>query len=112
MAELTRGAKWAAAGLLVLVVLTGGGNLLATHDQINSQNAQNRAQRQQAAKQGAIVEQKLCSTLATFEPLSSLVAPPGNPAANPSRAYEQRLTRLLKPLAQLGPDLGCRKGKS
>jgi hypothetical protein len=71
--------------------------------------------RQSAAEQaaqrhaGQIVEQKLCATLAPLGSLSSLEAPAGNPASNPSRAFEQRLVAKLQPLAELGADLGCPK---
>jgi hypothetical protein len=61
-------------------------------------------QREQAAaqaRQGRAIEEKLCSTLGA---LTALQPPPGNPQANPSRAFDQQLHATL---AQLGPDLGC-----
>ena len=61
-------------------------------------------QREQAAqrRQGVLVERKLCTTL---DRLTQLRPPPGNPATNPSRAFDQKLHSTL---GQLGPDLGCR----
>lgn len=54
------------------------------------------------ARQGQMVERKLCSTLGA---LAALKPPAGDPAANPARAYDQQLHATL---AQLSPDLGCR----
>lgn len=51
--------------------------------------------------QGEIVERKICTTIAH---LDALKPPGGNPRANPSRAFDDRLHASL---AQLGPDLGC-----
>lgn len=61
--------------------------------------------REQAAQhaQGAVLEQRLCTTLGR---LAALHPPPGSPADNPSRAFEQQLTATL---AELGPDVGCRR---
>ena len=55
----------------------------------------------QQRQQGAAVERKLCTTLAH---LAALKPPAGNPARNPSRAFDQSLHATLD---QLGPDLGC-----
>ena len=57
--------------------------------------------RQQQQHQGEIVERKICTTIAH---LDALKPPGGNPRANPSRAFDDRLHASL---AQLGPDLGC-----
>lgn len=54
-------------------------------------------------RQGAATENKLCTTLGA---LAALGPPAGSAAGNPSRGYEQRLHAVL---AQLGPDLGCRR---
>ena len=101
--------KWltdsrARAVLLALVLIVGGGNLLATHAEVRS--AQQAQQREQAVQRraGSAVEHKICTTLAH---LAALKPPPGSAAANPSRAYEQSLHATLD---GLGPDLGCRKG--
>lgn len=52
-------------------------------------------------RQGAAIEAKLCTSLAR---LAALKPPPGDPAANPSRAFEDEQHAVL---AQLGPDVGC-----
>ena len=72
--------------------------------------AQRQAAAEQAAQQraAAVIGAKLCSSLLPLEALAGLKPPPGSPADNPSRAYEQELSAKLAPLAQLGPDLGCR----
>ncbi|HMG62696.1 MAG TPA: hypothetical protein VK599_07090 [Streptosporangiaceae bacterium] len=63
---------------------------------------QARDQQATQARQGRITEQKLC---ATFGQLAALRPPPGNPAANPSRAYLQAEHATL---VRLGTDLGCK----
>lgn len=52
-------------------------------------------------RQGAQLEQKLCTTL---DRLAALRPPPGSPGDNPSRAFEQQQHAVL---AELGPDVGC-----
>ena len=113
------GIRLAIAILLLLVLIEGGGNLWATFavnsasqarlasQQASQQRAQDAARASQA-KLGAEVEAKLCSTLRLFEPLATLRPPSGNAVDNPSRAYEQRLSAILAPLAQLGPDIKCK----
>jgi uncharacterized membrane protein YciS (DUF1049 family) len=81
--------------------------------QRSQQASQQQAQRQEQAAQqraGAAIEAKLCTSLKPLEGLADMKPPAGNPADNPSRAFEQELVVKLAPLAQLGPDLGC-KGK-
>jgi hypothetical protein len=95
MPEITRGARLATIGLLILTLIVGGANLWATFLVVHANQA---AQR----RQGQAVERKICTTLTR---LSGLQPPPGNPQANPSRAYLQDLHATL---SQLGPDLGCR----
>ena len=81
--------------LFALAVVLAALALVAVfHEQAASQAAQQR--------QGELVERKLCTTL---DRLTRLQPPPGNPAANPSRAFDQKLHATL---GQLGPDLGCR----
>ena len=94
-------AKRAQAVLLMLVLIAGGGNLWATHAEV--QSAQAAQQREQAAQRraGEVVEHKICTTL---DQMAALNPPAGDPQANPSRAYEQRLHAVLD---GLGPDLGC-----
>jgi len=90
-------AQMAAGLVLVLVLVMGGANLLATVLYVHDYQA---GQKQQ----GQLLEQRLCSTLNT---LAALKPPPGDPSTNPSRAYDQQLHATL---AQLSPDLGCSKG--
>lgn len=103
--------KWltasrASAILLALVLIAGGGNLWATHSEV--QSAQAAQQREQAAQRraGEVVEHKICTTLGH---LAALRPPPGNPKTNPSRAFDQQLHATLDGLA---PDLGCGKAAS
>lgn len=77
------------------VLLAAAAMLFAVHYYSASQAAERR--------QGAVIEAKLCTTLGR---LAALSPPPGSPAVNPSRAYEQSLHAVL---AQLGPDIGCRR---
>jgi hypothetical protein len=83
---------------------------------VDNYNAGQASQKRQAAaeaaaqqRQGAQLEAKLCATLGPLAGLAGLRPPAGNPADNPSRAFEQQLVVKLAPLAQLGPDLGCDK---
>lgn len=89
------------AVLVVLTLVVGGGNLWASWDYVHAYTAgQDRLQAAQQ-QQGAAIEHKLCTTL---NRLAALQPPPGNAAANPSRAYEQGEHAIL---SQLGPDVGC-----
>ena len=104
-AGLSRPGRRALVFLFTLSVALGGLNLLWTAHEVHaSQSAVQAAyvSEQQARQQaGAVIEQKLCST---FGMLAALKPPAGNPAANPSRAYEDNLHTALD---QLGTDLGC-----
>ena len=95
----------AIAILLGLVLLVGGGNLLATYEQVHSQARALQRQEQvtQAAqrKAGAALEKKLCTT---FGKLAALKPPPGNPDTNPSRAYLQGQHAIL---AEVEADISC-----
>ena len=102
MPKVTRNGNRARNALLLLVLIIGGANLLATHAEIRHNNAVQRQQRAAQARQGRLIGIKLC---ATFGALAALKPPPGNPAANPSRAFEDQLHATLD---QIGPDLGCR----
>lgn len=87
--------------LFALSLLLAGANLLWTAHEVNQSG---RAQaREQAAqrRQGQVLERRLCTTLGQ---LASLRPPAGNPASNPSRAYEDA---MHKTLSQVGPDIGC-----
>ena len=84
--------------LFVFALLLSGVNLLWTSHVVSSQQAA-------AQHAGQLVERKLCTT---FGSLAALRPPPGNPSANPSRAYLQAEHATL---VQLGTDLGC-EGKT
>lgn len=55
-----------------------------------------------ATRQGVGVETKLC---ASFDALAALKPPAGNPATNPSRAFEQSLHVRLD---EIGISVGCK----
>ena len=89
------------AYLLLLALALAAANLFwSWHLTTESQAAQRSAQAM-AHRQSAVVERKICTTM---RELAALRPPAGNPAANPSRAYDQRLHATLD---QLGADLGC-----
>lgn len=85
-----------AAILAAVAVLLLLANFVFTAHYVNSTQAAEH-------RQGLAVEQKICATLGK---LASLQPPAGDPADNPSRAFEQRLHATLD---QLAPDLGCRR---
>jgi hypothetical protein len=92
--------------LFLIGALAGVANLFWTAHEVRAATT---AQQQQAAaeqaaqkQQGALLELKLCATLGK---LAALKPPPGNPVANPARAFDQALHDTL---AQLGPDVGCK----
>ncbi len=95
-------AKRAQVILLALVLIVGGGNLLATHQEVQSAKAVQAREEAAAQRQGALVEHKICTTL---RGLSALKPPAGDPVKNPSRAFDQQLHATL---GQLAPDLGCK----
>lgn len=109
---LTRRERWFAGGAVVLAVVMSGATLISQQLQQNSFettiNTNHNANLERQAAQAAAVEAKLCKSLKPLEPLATLKAPVGNPASNPSRAFEQQLVIRLAPLAQLGSDIGCR----
>ena len=102
--SITRGARRAAAGLLVLTLVMGAGNLAASWTEVHDATAAQQHERQLQQEAGVILSRKLC---VTFGALAALKPPSGNPKANPSRAYEQELHATLD---QLGTDLGCKGG--
>lgn len=79
------------------------------HRQAAAQQHQAVTEQKAQQRQGELIEQRLCTTLAPLAGLATLRPPAGNPTDNPSRAYEQQQAAKLAPLAQLGPDLGCGK---
>jgi glycerol uptake facilitator-like aquaporin len=80
--------------LFVLNVLLTVILLFAVVHYVDSEQAQQQ-------QQGRITVAKLCQTL---DGLASAQPPPGNPATNPSRAYDQRLHAQFTGLAD---DLHC-----
>lgn len=91
-----------AAGIVLLGGIIAGNYYLTIGVATRTATAQQRA--------GVVLGERLCTT---FGRLAALKPPPGNPAVNPSRAYEQEEHATLD---QLGTDLGCkvtgpRKGK-
>ena len=101
--------------LVAVVLCLCGSSLLWSARQQNAYEASVRHQqaeqlaaqhREQAAAQraAALIEQKLCLSLGR---LAALRPPAGNPADNPSRAFEQAQHAIL---AGLGPDIGCKGG--
>lgn len=91
--------------LFALAVILAGLNLTWTAYEVHaSRDAIQAAQhREQLAAQqaGQAVEAKLCKSLGK---LAALPPPPGDPAANPSRAWEQAFHAILD---ELGPDISC-----
>lgn len=96
----------AIGALLVLTLIVGGGNLWASWAEVHASQAAIQAsyvREQKSQRQaGVVLGERLCKT---FGRLASLKPPPGNPAANPARAYEQEEHATLD---QLGVDLGCK----
>jgi hypothetical protein len=107
-------AKRVQGGLLVLVLLVGGGNLWATHDQVAASAAQQKqnqdrqaalARQEQAAqrKAGLLIEAAICTDMGT---MAKIPPPAGAASSNPSRAYEQDEHRAW---AGLYSGLGCKR---
>lgn len=100
----------ALAGLAFLLLAA---NFLFTARYVNSSRAAQQHQEQEfqaaekrqqeaAAKAGAEALEKVCGS---FAKLAALQPPAGDPATNPSRAFDQQQHAIL---VGLGPDLGCR----
>ena len=88
--------------LFALSMALAAFNLFWTAHEVHvSQAAQHREQvlQQQA---GVMIGEKLCTT---FRTLAALKPPAGDPAKNPSRAFDDNLHTTLD---QLGADLGCK----
>jgi hypothetical protein len=94
--------KGGASALVALTLIIGGGNLLASWDEVHAYQASQHREEVAQHQQDVTVEGKLCST---FGKLAALKPPAGSPAGNPSRAFEQSLHSTL---VELGVDLGCR----
>jgi hypothetical protein len=99
---MPRGARRAIVSLFALTLALSGASILFAVGYYHREAA---AQQ----RQGELLEQRLCATLDPLAGLATLRPPAGNPADNPSRAFEQQLAVKLATLAQLGPDLGCGK---
>jgi hypothetical protein len=108
---LTRREKLFAGAMILLFVVLSAGTLISQQLQQSSFETtittNHNANLQRQAAQSAAIEAKLCKTLKPLVPLAKLRAPAGDPASNPSRAFEQQLVIRLAPLAQLGSDIGC-----
>ena len=91
--------------LFLLAALFGAGNLLWTAHEVNAATEAQHQEQAAQQRQGAMIEQRLCTTL---DRLAALKPPPGNPASNPSRAFDQEQQAAL---AQLGPDVGCGRSR-
>ena len=92
----------AISALLVLTLITGGGNLWASWAEVHADRAAQHHELVLQQRASVILGEKLCTTFGT---LAALKPPPGNPAKNPSRAFEDNLHTALD---QLGTDLGCK----
>jgi hypothetical protein len=101
--------------LVVVALLLEGANILfaaryqnSTRASLQNQERQFQAaekrQQEESALAGAKILQRVCGS---FAKLAALQPPAGNPATNPSRAFDQQQHEIL---AGLGPDLGCRGG--
>jgi hypothetical protein len=101
-AGLSRSVRRALVFLFALSVILAGANLFWPAHEVHASQAAQQHEQAAAQRAGAVVEQRLCTTLGR---LAALTPPGGPPAQNPSRAYEQALHAAL---AQLGPDIGCK----
>lgn len=84
----------AALCAVVVILLALGGSYLVTNARIDQTLANQ-------AHQSATFEGQLCNTLNS---LKALKPPAGNPATNPSRAFDVNQHVVL---SQLAADLGC-----
>lgn len=98
----TRLVRYRSAVIVVAIVvgLSGGNLLWSARQQHGYQASVHRSHVLRVKGEQAVID-KLCLT---FHRLSALKPPPGDPAKNPSRAYEQEQHDTL---VQLGTDLGC-----
>ena len=89
--------------LFLIGALGGTVNLFWTARTVHAYQAAQSQEQAAQQRQGALVEQRLCTTLGR---LAANKPPAGNAASNPSRAWEQQQHTIL---AQLGGDVGCRR---
>ena len=106
-AQGERGLSRVQGRAIVVLFLIGGligvGNLFWTAHEVRAAGTAQHQEQAAQQRQGAVLEAKLCTTL---DRLAALKPPAGNPASNPARAYAQQEHAVL---AQLGPDVGCRR---
>lgn len=88
--------------LVALCLLLSGANFLWSARQQHGYEASLQASHAAHQRADQLMIDKLCLT---FGRLGALTPPAGNPATNPSRAYDQELHMTL---VQLGVDLGCK----
>ena len=100
---LTRRTLRSVAVLVLLGLLVTGANLLWTAHAVSSYKTSQQQAAASQQRQGALIEERLCTTLGR---LAALKPPAGSPKTNPSRAFEQELHATLD---ELGPDLGCKR---
>lgn len=103
--QISRGMARVVVVILVLVLVMGAAALISSYWENQHYEKQLSAQiASQQSSQDAnrkLILDKLCSTLTG---LAEIKAPAGDPATNPSRAFEQA---QQKKLAELSSDLGC-----
>jgi hypothetical protein len=88
---------------LALFVTLAAGLFHYVHSTRAGLAAQAHAQQVAQRKAGQLIEKSLCADLGT---MAAIRPPAGNPAANPSRAYEQDEARAWAGLVR---DLGCKE---
>lgn len=101
---LTPRERWFTWAMIILLILAVAGSLVSQQiQQASFENGFN-ANRQEQARQSAMLGKKLCTTLGT---LAALKPPPGgNTDATAGRLYEQKLAATL---GELYGDVGCKK---
>jgi hypothetical protein len=88
--------------LFAIGAALGAANLFWTAHEVNAATEAQHQEQAAQQRQGAMIEQRLCTSL---DRLAALKPPAGNPATNPSRAFDDDQHAVL---AQLGTDVGCR----
>ena len=87
--------------LFALAVALAAGSLLWTAHEVRASQAAQQHEEAAQHQAGVLLGEKLCTT---FSRLAALKPPAGDPAKNPSRAYDQELHATLD---ELGADVGC-----
>ena len=99
---LPRPVRRAVVYLCLLAFVLSGANLFWSSHEAHVNQAANQAEQAAERRQGEHILNRVCGA---FAELAANKPPPGNPRANPSRAYEQKNHTIL---GQMGTDLGCR----